>query len=327
MLSGCGGGNAPEATKAKDDKPVIGISFDSLQIERWQKDRDIFVAEAERLGATCLFQDANGDARKQNEQCDILLGQGIDALVIIPKSATASAQAVRKAKAQGIPVLSYDRLMLECDVDVYVSYDNVRVGRLQAEYLTKKMAKGRYFLLGGAPDDNNAKLFRQGQVEVLQPLVDAGDITVVGDQWATGWSPSKAREIVENLLVNVGTELDVIVASNDGTAGGAIQALRAQNLAGTVLVSGQDADLQACKRILQGTQAMTVYKPLKQLATRAAQVAVGLAKGEPPATETTVNNGKKDVPSILLTPIAVDKDNLMEVIVGDGHHSAEALQN
>ncbi len=325
-LMSCGKKQEPDPGSSTEKKEgiVIGLSFDSLAIERWQKDRDTFIAEAEKLGATCVFQDANGDARKQNEQCDLLLSQGVDVLVIVPKSATAAARAVQNANAAGVPVLSYDRLILNSKPDLYISFDNVRVGRMQAEYLSSRK-QGRYFLLGGAPDDNNAHLFRQGQMEVLQPLIDQGKIDVIGQQWCEGWSPNKAREIMENVLVSVGTEMDVLLASNDGTAGGAIQALRQQGLAGKVLVSGQDADLQACKRILEGTQSMTVYKPLKTLATRAAQVAVELAEGKEIASTQTVNNGAIDVPSVLLDPVMVDKDNLEEVIVGDGFHSKEDL--
>lgn len=318
---------APDATKSRagNAKPKIGISFDSLLIERWQKDRDIFVAEAEKLGAECVFLSADGDAKKQNEQCDALLGQNVDVLVIVPKSATASARAVQKAKAMGVPVISYDRLILNADVDIYLSFDNERVGEMQAAYLVNRK-KGRYFLLGGAPDDNNAKLFRQGQMKVIGPLVEKKEITIVGDNWADGWSPQKAREIVENMLVSVGKDIDVIVASNDGTAGGAIQALRAQGLDGKVLISGQDADLQACKRVLDGTQSMTVYKPLKKLATKAAQIAVQLAKKEPIQGTTKLNNGMKDVDSVFLEPISLDKSNLVEVLTKDGYYTAESLQ-
>ncbi len=333
VLAGCGREEAPlppapgPESSAPPAKAVkIGMSFDSLLVERWQKDRDIFIAEAGKLGADCVFLSADGDAKKQNEQCDVLLGQGIDVLVIVPKSATASARAVQKAKKQGVPVLSYDRLILGADVDIYLSFDNERVGQMQGEYLVGRKPVGRYFLLGGSPDDNNAKLFRAGQMRAIQPLVDKGDITIVGDNWADGWSPKKAREIAENLLVTVGKEIDVIVASNDGTAGGVIQALKAQGLDGKVLVSGQDADLQACKRILAGTQSMTVYKPLKKLATKAAAVAVQLARGETVAAGTTLNNGLIDVPSVLLDPISLDKDNLVRVLTADGYYTAEALQ-
>lgn len=326
-LTGCGQkAETPAApTNAPSEGAIkIGMSFDSLLVERWQKDRDIFMAEAERLGAECVFLSADGDARKQNEQCDVLLGQGIDVLVIVPKSATAAARAVQQAAKQGVPVLSYDRLILGAEVDVYLSFDNERVGQMQGEYLVSKK-KGKYFLLGGSPDDNNAKMFRAGQMKAIQPLVDSGEITIIGDNWADGWSPKKAREIIENLLVTVGKEVDVIVSSNDGTAGGVIQALKAQGLDGKVLVSGQDADLQACKRILEGTQAMTVYKPLRHLATRGAQIAVQLARGEEITADTTLNNGAIEVPSILLDPISLDQENLVTVLTADGYYTEEAL--
>ncbi len=316
---------ASETKKEEAKKPLrIGLSFDSLAVERWQKDRDIFIAAAKDLGAECYFLSAEGDARTQNEQCEVLLNKGIDVLVIIPKSATAAARAVKQAHLRSIPVLAYDRLILNCDLDLYISFDNVRVGRMQAEYLSKRH-KGRYFLLGGSPDDNNAKLFRRGQLEVLAPLIKSKEIEIIGNQWADGWSPKKAREIVENLLVNVGTDIDVIVASNDGTAGGAIQALKAQGLAGKVAISGQDADLQACKRILAGTQTMTVYKPLKALATKAAELAVRLATGKAIETDQSLHNGKLEVPSVLLDPITLDKGNLVEVLTRDGYYTKEAL--
>jgi D-xylose transport system substrate-binding protein len=303
---------------------TIGISFDSLTVERWQKDRDIFVAEAERLGAKCIFLSADGDAKKQNEQCDSLLNQGIDVLVIVPKSANVAARAVKNARNRGVPVLSYDRLVLNCEPNLYLSFDNVRVGRMQADYLVNHV-KGKYFLLGGDPGDNNAKLFRQGQLEVLKPYILNKEIKVVGQNWADGWSPKKAREIIESLLVSVGTELDAIVASNDNTASGVIQALKAQGLDGKVYVSGQDADLQACRRIIEGTQAMTVYKPIKKLATAGAQAAIKLAKGETIEAPQKLNNGKMDVPSILLDPIALDKSNLVKILTEDGFYTKEAL--
>jgi len=335
-LAGCGkeevstskaAPSTPDASAptAADKAIKIGMSFDSLLVERWQKDRDILIAEARKLGAECVFLSADGDAKKQNEQCDVLLGQGIDVLVIVPKSATAAARAVQQAKKQGVPVLAYDRLILGADVDIYLSFDNERVGQMQGDYLVSKQPTGKYFLLGGSPDDNNAKLFRAGQMKAIQPLVEKGDIKIVGDNWADGWSPKKAREITENLLVTVGKEIDVIVASNDGTAGGVIQALKAQGLAGKVLVSGQDADLQACKRILAGTQSMTVYKPLKKLATRGAELAIQLAKGKKVETSKTLNNGLVDVPCVLLDPISLDKANLVETLVADGYYAAEAL--
>lgn len=323
LMTGCAD-KKQSRIKKDDGKTVIGLSFDSLNIERWQKDRDIFIEEAKKKDAECIFLSADGDAKKQNEQCEILLSRGIDVLVIIPKSATAAARAVQRAKKQNVPVLSYDRLIRNCDLDMYISFDNVRVGRMQAEYLAR-IKKGKYFLLGGAPDDNNAKLLRQGQLEILAPYIKKKEISIIGDNWANNWSPKKAREIIENFLVNKGSEVDAILASNDGTAGGVIQALKAQGLAGKIPVTGQDADLQACKRILKGTQTMTVYKPLKKLATRAAEICIKMAKGEKVNFKNQVNNGKIDVPSVLLSPIALDKNNLISVLTKDNYYTKKTL--
>ena len=334
-VAGCSGETTGTVAETASNAPAsavetlkIGLSFDSLNIERWQRDKEFFEARAAELGAQCVFQSADGDARKQNQQCESLLAQGIDVLVIVPKSATAAAQAVEMAKAEGVPVLSYDRLILDSNVDVYLSFDNRRVGRMQAEALTERtgdLEKARYFLLGGDQGDNNAKMFREGQMEVIGPLVEAGKIEIIGDQWADGWSPAKAREIIENMLVREGTDVDAILASNDGTAGGVIQALRAQGLDGKVLVSGQDADLEAVRRVVEGTQTMTVYKPLKTLATRGAEVAVKLAKGEDIAATETINNGEFDVPAIFLTPIALDQESVVEVLADDGFYTRELM--
>ena len=199
---------------------------------------------------------------------------------------------------------------------------------MQAEYLLRKKPEGDYFLLGGAPSDNNAQLLREGQLRALQNSIDKGDIRLVaeGKHWAVNWDPNDALNKTEQVLTQTNNQIDVVVASNDGTAGGVIQALEGQNLAGKVFVSGQDAELAACQRIVKGTQTMTVYKPIRLIAKEAAQAAVALAKGETlEKAKQKVNNGKIDVPSILLTPIQVDKDNLDEVVIKDGFHSREKV--
>jgi len=196
----------------------------------------------------------------------------------------------------------------------------VKEGELQADYLVKKQPKGNYMLIGGAPTDNNAKLFREGQMNVLKPLIKKGDIKVVGDQWASDWQPNEALKHMENALTKNHNKVDAVVASNDGTAGGAIQALAEQKLAGKVWVSGQDADLAACQRIVAGTQSMTVYKPIKKLAEKAAEVAVAMAKKQVVQEAThKVNNNKKNVPSVLLEPVQVDKANLDSTVIADGY--------
>ncbi len=313
---------------ADTKKIKIGLSMDSLRVERWQKDRDIFTAEAEKLGAEVIVQSADGDERRQLQQAENMITQGVDVLVVIPKDSVAAAQIVQVAQAEGIKVIAYDRLIRESSPDLYISFDNEQVGYLQAEYLLRKKPKGNYFLLGGAPSDNNAQLLRQGQMRALKAAIDTGDIELVaeGKHWAVNWDPRDALKKAEQVLTQTNNRVDAVVASNDGTAGGVIQALAGQNLAGTVLVSGQDAELAACQRIVKGTQTMTVYKPIHLIATKAAQAAVALAKDEKIAEATqTVNNGKIDVPSVLLTPIQVDKDNLDEVVIKDGFHARESV--
>ena len=320
ILSGC--------ADSSKKKVKIGLSMDSLRVERWRKDRDIFIAEAEKLGAEVIVQSADGDERRQNQQAENLITQGVDILVVIPKDSVAAAQIVQSAHEEGIKVIAYDRLIKESNPDLYISFDNEQVGYLQAEYLLRKKPKGNYFLLGGAPSDNNAQLLRKGQLRALKPAIDEGDIKLVaeGKHWAINWDPNDALDKTEQVLTQVNNQIDAVVASNDGTAGGVVQALEGQNLTGKVLVSGQDAELAACQRIVKGTQTMTVYKPIRLIAKEAAHAAVALAKGEKiEKAKQKVNNGKIDVPSILLTPIQVDKDNLDEVVIKDGFHSRDKV--
>jgi len=225
VLGGC-------AKKETAKKIVIGLSMDSLRVERWKRDRDLFIERAKELGAEVLVQSADGDPVKQNSQAENLLAQKVNVLVVIPRDGVAAARIVEAAHAQNVKVLAYDRLIRDSDVDLYISFDNERVGYLQADTLVKAVPKGRYFLLGGSPSDNNAHLLRKGQMAALQPHIDAGEITVVGDQWTDNWDPNEALKHVENALTANKNRIDAIVASNDGTAGGAIEALRAQGLAG-----------------------------------------------------------------------------------------------
>jgi D-xylose transport system substrate-binding protein len=315
------------ADKNKSGKIRIGLSMDTLKEERWQKDRDIFVKRAEELGAEVLVQAADGKDETQIKQAESLLTQGIDVLVVIPHNSEVAATIVESAKRQNVPVISYDRLIKNSEPDLYISFDNEKVGEMQAKYLVEKAPKGNYILIGGAPTDNNAKLLREGQMKILQPLIDKGDIKIVADQWARDWLADEALKHTENALTIKNNEVAAVVASNDGTAGGAIQALNAQGLSGKVFVSGQDADLAALQRIVAGTQTMTVYKPVSKLAAKAAEAAVALAKKDKIETNGKVNNGKIDVPSILLEPISVDKNNLDETVIKDGFHKREEVYN
>ena len=304
--------------------PKIGFSIDDLRLERWARDRDYFVAAAQKLGAKVYVQSADASEQRQIAQIENLISRGVDVLVIVPYNATVLNNAIREAKKAKIKVVSYDRLILNADVDAYVSFDNKAVGELQAQSLVNLKPKGNYYLLGGAPTDNNAKILREGQMKVLQPLVDKGDVKIVGKQWVKDWSASEAMAIVENALTASGNKIDAVVASNDGTAGGAIQALAAQKLAGKVLVSGQDADLAAVRRVIAGTQTMTVYKPLRALASNAASVAVQLVRNQKPAYNAQMHNGVKNVDSLLLKPVLLNKSNV-DLLVKDGFYSQAQL--
>jgi D-xylose transport system substrate-binding protein len=224
-------------------------------------------------------------------------------------------------------VICYDRLITGCDVDLYLSFDNVRVGRLQAEYLIRRLGgRGRIVRIHGPKTDRTGMLFKQGQDEVLGPSIASGAIRVVHEDYATGWRPDEAKRIVNAAITASGPEIDAVLAPNDGTAGGAIQALIEEGLAGKVLVTGQDADLAACQRIVRGSQAMSVYKPLARLADRAAEVAVALGRRLPIIARDGVPNGVKEVPSILEDVVVVDRDNLDQTVVRDGFHRAEQLR-
>jgi len=301
----------------------IGFAMDSGLQERWQRDRAFFVQRAKELGAKVLVQSADSSDAVQVRQAENLLTQGVDVLVVVPHNGEIAASIVDSAKRQQIPVLAYDRIIRSSDLDFYVSFDNVKVGELEAQYLLDRAAKGNYILIGGATTDNNAQLVRQGQMKVLKPAIDRGDIRIVADQWAKDWLPSEALRHTENALTQSRNDVVAVVASNDTTAGGVVQALEEQKLAGRVLVSGQDADVAACQRIIAGTQSMTVYKPIRPLATRAAEIAVALARHSPVESNAKVNNGFKDVPSLLLVPITVDKRNLEQTVIKDGFVTIE----
>ena len=314
---------------ASKEKPVIGLSLDTLKEERWQRDRDTFTAEAKKLGATVIVQSANSDDTRQARDVESLISRNVDVLVIVPHNGAAMTRAVKSANDAKIPVIAYDRLILNANIDYYLTFDNVKVGEAQGSYAAAHLPKdraARVVRIYGAPTDNNAKLFKQGQDNILLPLIKAGKIEVLHEDSALDWKPENAKKIMNAAITKAGRNIDAVIVSNDGTAGGAIQALLEEGLAGKVLVTGQDADLAACQRILRGTQSMTVYKPLKNLAALAAHVAVDVAKGNQPPTSATLDNGMKPVPSIFEKIISVDKDNLMSTVVADGFHKAAELK-
>ncbi|WP_394779060.1 D-xylose ABC transporter substrate-binding protein [Undibacterium sp.] len=306
--------------------PKIGFSIDDLRVERWARDRDFFVAAADKLGAKVFVQSADASEQRQISQIENLISRGVDVIVIVPFNATVLSNTIKEAKKAGIKVVSYDRLILNADVDAYISFDNEKVGEMQAEGVLKAAPKGNYYLLGGSPTDNNAKMLREGQMKVLKPSIDKGDIKIVGQQWVKDWSATEALSIVENALTANNNKIDAIVASNDGTAGGAIQALASQKMAGKVPVSGQDADLAAVKRVIAGTQSMTVYKPLKLIASEAAKLSVQLARNEKPEYNAQYDNGVKKVDTVLLKPTTLTSANV-NILVSDGFYTQAQISS
>lgn len=312
--------HAQEAGKLK-----IGFSFESMKGERWQIDRDSFEARAKQLGAVMISTDANGDDALQLRQVHDMIKAGIKVLVLFPHDPRMAAQIVDAAKSANVKVISYDRLVPNSDVDLYVSFDRVAIARLQAESLLKIAPKGNYVLIAGSPNDEGAKTLHDEQMKVLWPYVDRGDIKIIADAYNKDWLPSEAYLHMLAAIDSSKGDIAAVLASNDGLAMGAIQALREHNLAGKVLVSGQDADLANIICIAQGAQTMTVYKPIVKEAARAAEEAVRLAKGEKTEADDMISNGKIKVPTILLKPVVVTKDNIKSTVVQDGFQTLKDI--
>ena len=309
----------------------IGLSLDTLKEARWGRDRDAFKKRAEELGADVVVLSANSDDNIQVKDVESLITSQVDVIVIVPHDGKAMAKAVGLAHAANIPVMAYDRLIQDSDLDVYVTFDNRRVGALQAEFVLdsfKDRTKDKPIKLVriyGSKTDNNAFMFKEGQDSGLEQAIAAGIVQVVHEDWADDWKPEVAKRIMNAALTKHGREIDAVLASNDGTAGGAIQALREEGVAGKIIVTGQDAELVACQRIVGGEQSMTIYKPVEQLAKRATEVAVAMAKGQAVIASASTNNGKIDVPSIFHDVVTVTRQNIDQTVIADGFHPRELV--
>ena len=323
-----GGALRQMAVKNGTTPLLIGLSLDTLKEERWQADRDNFVARAKALGAEVLVQSANSDDTHQISDVQALISRKVAVLVIVPHNGAAMAKAVNMAHEANIPVIAYDRLITGCDLDLYITFDNVKVGELQAKYVLDNLANAnpiRLVRIYGAKTDNNAVLFKQGQDNVLGPLIKSGRVRIVHEDWAEDWRPENAKKITNAAITKNGPDFDAVLASNDGTAGGSVQALMEEGLAGKILVTGQDAEISACQRIVNGTQAMTIYKPLSKLAVQGAECAVSLAKGKPIITNAAIPNGNVDVPTKLVDVVITTKNNMMQTVIQDGFHKREEI--
>lgn len=326
LQAGCAA-ETPEETAREEaeDTLEIGMTFDSFLIERWQRDRDVFVSTAQELGATVNVQNANNEVQTQIDQIDYFIEKDVDAIVIIQVAADGNEAinaAIGRAQKAGIPVVAYDRLFLNANVDLYISFDNEAVGRLMGEHMASHIGEGTIIQVKGPVEDHNVDLIDIG----FNKAIENSGLRIASSTNADGWLAETGFTATGRYL-NSGASLDGIMCGNDSIAGQAIKSLSERRLAGEICVVGQDADLDACQRIVEGTQCMTVYKPVEQLARRAAELTVQLAQGQEVAANGTINDGLYDVPFEKLDPIAVTKENMDDVITGQYHERSDIYLN
>lgn len=330
-LTGCGGGSGDNSGsaasngggKTSGEKVSVGVSLGTLKQERWAREADMFQEWADSNDNIDIsIQSANDDTALQVSQCENLLNSGIDVLILQPLDGSAVTPIIEACHEEGIKVISYDRMATDCDVDYYITFDTVKVGEIEAQFVVDKAPEGNYIWLLGGPEDQNATLVEEGQSNVLQKYIDEGKINIVTKQWCDGWDPNLALNYTENGLSSCNNDLQGLIASNDGTCGGAIEALSAAGLSGKVPCAGQDADLAACQRIVEGTQTGTVFKPTVKLNQAACELAYALATGGSEddvdsslGSWTTYDNNFKDLKSFAVDVVAVDKDNLYDVVI------------
>lgn len=298
--------------------PVIGVSWSNFQEERWKTDEAAIKAAIEKVGGTYLSADAQSSPAKQLTDVESLIARGAKALIVLAQDAQAVRPAVQKAVNEGIAVVGYDRL-IEIPQAFYLTFDNVEVGRMMAREIQKAKPEGNYAFIKGSSADPNANFLYQGSIEVLKAAIDGGKIKNVGEAFTDGWLPANAQRNMEQILTRNSNKVDAVIAANDGTAGGAIAAMAAQGLAGSVPVSGQDADRAALNRVALGTQTVTIWKDARELGRNAAEIAIKLAGGAKlteVAGAKSWNEGptKQAMTALFLTPVPVTKDNLNVVI-------------
>ena len=311
---------------AQDEDLTVGVSWSNFQEERWTTDEAAIQAALEEAGAEYISTDAQSSSSKQLSDIESLISQGADALIILAQDSQAIIPAVQRAADAGIPVVGYDRLIADPRA-FYLTFDNVEVGRMQAREILEEQPTGNYVMIKGSPTDPNADFLRGGQQEVLQDAIDAGDITIVGEAYTDGWLPANAQRNMEQILTAQDNQVDAVVASNDGTAGGAVAALTAQGMDG-IPVSGQDADHAALNRIAQGTQTVSVWKDSRDLGREAGEIAIELAGGtelsEIEGAEQWTSPDGVTVWAEFLEPVPITQENL-ETIVDAGWISQEEL--
>ena len=306
---------------------TIGVSWSNFQEERWKTDEAAIKAAIEAAGDTYVSADAQSSAAKQLTDVEALIAQGANALIVLAQDASAIGPAIENAVNEGIPVVAYDRLIENADA-FYLTFDNKEVGRMQARAVYEVQPEGNYAFIKGSSADPNADFLFEGQMEVLKEAIDSGKIKNVGEAYTDGWLPANAQRNMEQILTTNNNEVDAVVASNDGTAGGAIAALEAQGLAGSVPVSGQDGDHAALNRVALGTQTVSVWKDSRELGKAAGEIAISLADGTAmdavPNVVKFTTPGGVEMNSVFLAPVPITRDNL-DVVIDAGWVSKDVV--
>lgn len=308
-------------------QPKIGFLFPNFIQKRYLKEKEFFTKRVTELGGTTIILSADNNDNNQIQQAKDIVEQGIDVLVVNSVNANTAAAIVRIAHTKNIPVIAYDRLIRNCDLDYFLSFDNEKVGQLMADYALNVVPSGKYILLGGDKTDQNAIWVKNGQLKELEPAIKSNKIKVVYNTFIENWSGDNAQFEIRKYLDLSMDKPDVILSSYDGMSTSVIELLKEYKLNTKVVITGQDAEIEACRNIISGNQAMTVYKSLKALANKAAELSVNIAERKHMNTETVkINNGQTDVVSVILPPVLVDKNNIISVIIGDGLYSESELK-
>ncbi|MDF2587691.1 MAG: sugar transporter substrate-binding protein [Anaerocolumna sp.] len=322
-MFGCSKKEEIKDEPTEEKKITVGFSLGTLMEDRWIRDRDIFMSKAQQEGIDVIVNNANKDSDLQYQQVLEMLDQGIDVLVIAPNDCNSEARCVEAAKEKNVPVVSYDRLVYNSDVDVYISFDNTAVGVTMASYLVEQVPEGGYMIISGAKNDSNSEMIYEGVMSVLKPFVDSNKIQILNETWVEGWIRESAYGFMSEELKKQKDKIKAVICGNDSLAWGAIDALSEAQIAEQVQVVGQDADLVACQRIVTGKQSLTVYKPIKNLVEKTVEVCLQLVKGEEIKTDGVMNDGTYKVPYIYIDVEAVTKDNIDETVIKDGFHLYE----
>lgn len=302
---------------------TIGVSLPTQRDDIWIKQKEFMEAYAKEKKVNLKIEIAEYDSAKQAEQVDNLISEGIDALIIVAVDVLGAGEIVEKAKKAGVKVVAYEALIVNTELEIFVGFNNLRAGEIQGQFLIKKVPRGNYIIMyADQPYDTYLK---DGAIQYIQPLVIIGNVNIVANQSIKNWDPNIAFKVVEDAVIASDNKVDAILAPNDAIAGAAISVLQMHDLAGKVVVTGQDAELAAIKKIIQGTQSMTLFKDTRISAKQTIDVAVQLINGENILTERWMYNGKMHVPSILIMPVLVEKDNVKTVLVDSGYYKNEDI--